>query len=195
MIAYIDYQKVLSGAYARNRVYGLMADYYSVSGANVRTNDFADKSLHVHKTDSLVVGLFKIINSARYQKDFEELKIISIPLSLLQNNQELKLLADISLSEIEFAESNNLLTVKIKLKDKIAYENHIQPYKSMTKLHPDYKTEEEIRHLVQDLIPQPPSAKEFDDLLKKYKITDKSLLVILKNCYQQWLKLEGKQQK
>lgn len=176
MKAYIDYTKLLKGAYKRFRNYGPFAAYDSQRGATLRTNDFADKNLQIKSDYGFISTLFSIIHSSRIQNDFEEIEIInlSIPLTI----KEIEILEKITLTNIELSSK----TIKIKLLDKIALYEKIDPIKSRTKLHPEYKTPEEIELLISEIIPKVPAYDSVKNILDEYNIDTERIMNEIKTA-------------
>lgn len=186
--ACIDFQKVLDGEYARRRNYGPMASYYANMGARVMTSDFADKNLLIKASHPFIINLFKIINSTRFQKDFDTITISGISSNYRMTDQDKLLLQELTLTEIEGTIDRNYYTLKIKLLDKIAHEQFIRSYEGRTNLHHEYKTKAELKELIKQYVPHPPSVEEFLTLLKKYNVIhESSRWEMIKDCYSQWM--------
>lgn len=176
MKAYIDYTKLLKGEYNRSRNFGPFADYYSQRGATVSTRDFADKNLQIKSDYGFISTVFSIIHSSRIQNDFEEIEIINfnIPLTI----REIEILEKITLTNIELSSK----TIKIKLLDKIALYEKIEPIKSRTKSHPEYKTPEEIELLISEIIPKVPAYDLVKNILDENNINTEKIMNEIKNA-------------
>lgn len=176
MKAYIDYTKLLKGEYKRQRNYGPFSDYDSQRVATLRTNDFADKNLQIKSEYGFISTLFSIIHSSRIQNDFEEIEIINfnIPFTI----KEIEILERITLTNIELT----FRTIKIKLLDKIALREKIDPIKSRTKLHPEYKTPEEIELLISEIIPKVPAFDLVKNILDEYNSETKRIMNEIKTA-------------